>query len=57
MTGEDLAAAVLLFHSGGYWSAEKRDLWEQLTGQREATTRTLCDCARALLEREKADPA
>jgi hypothetical protein len=45
---ERLARAVLLFH-GSDWSDEKREQWIALTGQREATTRVLCDLARRTL--------
>lgn len=53
---ERLARAVLLFHRGGPWSDADRVAWLELTGQQtaacaEATTRKLCDLARAVLER------
>jgi hypothetical protein len=51
-TSEDadrLARAVLLFHKSPPWTVEDRELWTALTGTREATTRTLCDLARAIL--------
>jgi hypothetical protein len=48
MTGaEKLARAVLLFHRGdGEWTAWDREVWKELTGSDDATTRTLCDLAR-----------
>ena len=45
----DALRAVLLFHGGGPWDAAKAAAWERLTGEREATTRTLCDFVRAAL--------
>lgn len=41
--------AVLLFHGGGEWDEEKRNLWRTLTGTDEATTKNLCDTVRAAL--------
>jgi hypothetical protein len=43
---EKLAAAVLLFHRGGEWTADDRAAWRALTDSEEATTKTLCDLAR-----------
>lgn len=43
---EKLAAAVLLFHRGGEWSDNDRQMWRALTDSEEATTKTLCDLAR-----------
>lgn len=43
------ANATLLFH-GSVWSAETRELWKQLTGEDEATTKTLCDFVRKCLD-------
>jgi hypothetical protein len=48
-TAADLAEAVLLFHSGGPWTSDTAARWHTLTGVREATTKTLCDLARAVL--------
>lgn len=53
-TPEMLAAlealeAVLLFHSGGPWDAAKRELWDRLSHGNEATTKSLCDIARAAI--------
>ena len=41
--------AVLLFHGGGEWTDAKRREWKALTGEDEATTKTLCDTVRAAL--------
>jgi hypothetical protein len=43
---ERLARAVLLFHRGGPWTEQDREVWLSLTGTPDATTRTLCDLAR-----------
>ncbi len=48
---EALAGAVLLFHRGGPWTAEDRERWASLTGETEATTKTLCDFARKVTSR------
>lgn len=40
--------AVLLFHAPD-WRAEEQRKWEQLTGTKEATTRSLCDFVRLTL--------
>jgi streptomycin 6-kinase len=45
---ERLARAVLLFHSGEPWTTERRATWISLTGSDEATTRVLCNLARAV---------
>lgn len=42
--------ALLLFHSSSPWTESKREEWVRLTGQDEATTRVLCDTARAALD-------
>lgn len=47
-----LARAVLLFHRGGPWTENDRAAWKELTGEDEASTRTLCDLAR----RKAAEP-
>ena len=52
LTARRLACAVLMFHGGGPWSDHERDAWQALTGEREATTRTLCDLARRTLMEE-----
>lgn len=41
--------AVLLFHSGGDWTDEKRERWLELTGNDFATTRSLCDFIRRVV--------
>jgi phosphoribosyl-AMP cyclohydrolase len=46
----DALELVLLFHEGVFWSNEKSERWAKLSGNREATTRTLCDCAREALD-------
>ena len=43
---ERLAAAVLLFHRGGPWTAADMQAWKALTDADEATTKALCDFAR-----------
>lgn len=43
--------ATLLFHSGGHWDAAKAARWKDLTGGDDATTRALCDLARAALRK------
>jgi hypothetical protein len=48
-----LAAAVLLFYKGGLWTDEDRAHWHFLTGSEEATTRTLCNLARAVQRRDE----
>jgi hypothetical protein len=45
----DALELVLMFHEGGSWSSEKSKRWDELSGNREATTRTLCDCVRESL--------
>ena len=42
--------AVLLFHAGGPWTGERAAEWERITGSPDATTRRLCDTARAALK-------
>lgn len=41
--------AVHLFHSGSHWTPDVRRYWTELTGEDEATTRTLCNTVRAVL--------
>lgn len=43
-----LARAVLLWHRP-MWGDEERSEWTRLTGQEEATSRSLCDFARQVL--------
>jgi hypothetical protein len=50
-----LAKAVLLFYRIGPWTDADAAVWLSLTGQPEATTKTLCDLARRLLD-DEADP-
>ena len=45
----DMLEAVLLFHSGGHWDKERRDRWRMLVGEKEASTRIMCDKIRELL--------
>ena len=45
----DVVEALLLFYEAPYWTAAERAQWLRLTGQTEATTRVLADCARAAL--------
>jgi hypothetical protein len=40
--------AVLLFHSGRDWRLDAAE-WEAVTGQKEASTKTLCDFVRSVL--------
>lgn len=42
--------ACLLFHDAAEWDAGKRLAWHRLTGSSEATTKVLCDTARAALK-------
>lgn len=44
---EAVCDALLLFHGGGPWDAHKADKWAALSGCQEATTKVLCDLARA----------
>jgi hypothetical protein len=50
-SAERLAEAVLMFHRGGQWTQEDRHRWTALTGSEDATTRALCDFARAIQAR------
>ena len=50
---ERLARAVLLFHRGAPWTDHDREVWQALTGESEATTRVLCELARAVRHREE----
>lgn len=45
----NVVEAMLLFYSGSPWSALKAEQWLALVGQREATTRALCDMAHEAL--------
>jgi hypothetical protein len=42
--------AVLLFHDGAEWDSEKRCAWYNRTQSVEATTKALCDTARAAIK-------
>lgn len=47
--------AVLLFHDAETWDGDKRLVWANITKEilgecREATTKTLCDIVRKVLE-------
>lgn len=48
-----LANAVLLFLRGGPWTPQDHDHWKQLTNGRMATTKTLGDMARAIIDGDK----
>lgn len=50
---ESLAAATLLFHRGGPWTVEDRQSWLTLTGDAEATAKSLCDLARRVLRGQR----
>lgn len=53
---ERLARAVLLWHRGGPWSAEDREMWRHYTGSDDATTKVLCDLARRVRAAEEVTP-
>jgi hypothetical protein len=48
-----LLNAVLIFHSGGEWTAEKRERWFNAIQCPEATTKALCTAIRAFLSGEQ----
>jgi hypothetical protein len=48
----DLLKAVLLFHSDGEWTDEKRGEWFNTIQASAATTKTLCNAIRAFLAGE-----
>lgn len=50
---EKLARAVLLFFRGGRWTAWDTEMWRELTGTDNATTRTLGEMARRVRDREE----
>ena len=50
---ERLARAVLLFHRGGPWTAWDGEVWRVLTGNREITTKALCNLARRVRKEEE----
>jgi len=41
---------VLAFHRGGAWTDEDRALWREITGGDEATTKSMCDHIRKVLD-------
>ena len=47
--------ATLIFHSGGEWDAEKSARWKELTENRDATTKGLCDMHRAAIAKFKGE--
>ena len=49
VTIRTLAEAILLFHGGSPWTAEKCRSWEEITGHSVATTTVLRDLARGAL--------
>ena len=49
----DALDAVLMFHSGGPWTDEKRLKWRHIVGTDEATTKQLCDHIRRVLAKEE----
>jgi hypothetical protein len=49
---EKFARAVVLFHQGGEWTRANSELWFALTKTDVATTRTLCDFARKIIDHE-----
>jgi hypothetical protein len=53
---ERLARAVLLFHRGGRWTEDDQEMWEALTGAKDATTKALCDLARVVRGQEERNP-
>ena len=50
---ERLARAVLLLHRGGPWTTADREIWKAITGQDEASTKSLCDFARKIRKAEE----
>jgi hypothetical protein len=53
---ERLSRAVLLFYKTPPWTEDDRKVWFALTGEDNATTRTLCDLARNIRAKEEAWP-
>lgn len=53
---EKLARAVLLWFDPGAWGDRNRDVWRELTGTDDATTKTLCDLARKVRSAEERKP-
>jgi hypothetical protein len=50
---EKLARAVLMFYRGGPWTVWDSEVWFELTGSTESSTRTLSDFARKVLRQEE----
>lgn len=51
-----VAEATLLFHCASPWGEAKDARWRELTGSDEATTKALCDFARATLAKADVQP-
>jgi len=47
----DALDAVLLYHSGEPWHGQTSERWTQLTGETQATAKSLCDAVRRALGR------
>ena len=45
----DALTAVLMFYRVGHWTAADRELWKQITGKDEATTKVLASHVRGTL--------
>ena len=45
----DALRLPLLFHKGGEWKAEDKELWFDITKSTEATTKVMCDHIRKVL--------
>ena len=52
----DVAEATLLFHRGGAWEPTDAMKWAELTGAKEATSKTLCDAIRKALAHPEEEP-
>ena len=46
---EAAVKATLLFHHGGEWTPKDQEAWFTLTGDWDASTKVLCNFARAAL--------
>ncbi len=55
-TLERAAVATLLFHRGGQWTPEDAAQWRMLTGGDDASTKGLCDFARAAIAKARGEP-
>ncbi len=40
---------VIVFHQGGEWNDKKREFWKRLTGDDDATTKSLCSHIRVVI--------